>query len=282
MFNEGLKKIGEGAFEDCTSLQSIKLPSTVTEIGDVAFRTCRSLKDVVLNDCIQKIGHGSFCGCVLLERITFPSTLITIGLESFLNCKSLKEVVLNNGLARTMEGSFHGCDALESITLPSTLIGIDAGTFCGCHNLREVHLHEGLQWIGTFAFSRCTSLERLTFPIISKRLDNVIQTGIYPRAEAMIDEVRGRRVERRGSELSISAILYLDRGRTWNTIKESLHQIIKWISYYEVKEATTLFELALWKAKIEQVEEDCNPDNREECRIEVPGPVKDAILQYLS
>ena len=46
-----------------------------------------------------------------------------------------------------------------------------------------------------------------------------------------------------------------------------------------MKEATTLFELALWKEKINQAEG--IPINRNACRIEVPGPVKDTILLYL-
>mmetsp|Transcript_23056 Transcript_23056/g.37657 ORF Transcript_23056/g.37657 Transcript_23056/m.37657 type:complete len:114 (+) Transcript_23056:33-374(+) len=42
--------------------------------------------------------------------------------------------------------------------------------------------------------------------------------------------------------------------------------------------ATTLFELALWKYKIDQsgASVDC-----EACRVEVPGSVKDTIFQYL-
>jgi len=46
-----------------------------------------------------------------------------------------------------------------------------------------------------------------------------------------------------------------------------------------MKEATTLFELALWKTKIDQVG-DIDPYDRDACRVEVPGPVKDSILQY--
>ena len=46
-----------------------------------------------------------------------------------------------------------------------------------------------------------------------------------------------------------------------------------------MKEATTLFELALWKTRIDQAG-DVN-GNRNAHRIEVPGPVKDTILQYL-
>ena len=39
-FTEGLQKIEDGAFKDCTSLKSITLPSTVTEIGVGAFTYC--------------------------------------------------------------------------------------------------------------------------------------------------------------------------------------------------------------------------------------------------
>ena len=49
-------------------------------------------------------------------------------------------------------------------------------------------------------------------------------------------------------------------------------------NYDDLKEATTLFELALWKFKIGQ--SDASVD-RADCRVEVPGPVKDTIFQYL-
>ena len=37
---EGLQKIGNGAFSKCTSLKSITIPSTVTDIGNAAFISC--------------------------------------------------------------------------------------------------------------------------------------------------------------------------------------------------------------------------------------------------
>jgi len=56
---------------------------------------------------------------------------------------------------------------------------------------------------------------------------------------------------------------------------------VKHLSYHEMKEATTLFELALWKSRIDQAADDAYDMNRNACRIEVPGPVKDIILQYI-
>ena len=171
---------------------------------------------------------------------------------------------------------------MESIAIPST-VDIEHYVFQGCDDLREVAMNGINEKIGKDAFYDCRPLERLTFPRISTRLGIIIQTGHYSMVENKIDEVRGV-VERRGSELFVPAAAMdstaMDAGLNWNTIKQRLHQIIKLIGYYEVKEATTLFGLALWKAQIDQVD-DINPMNREACRIDVPGPVKDIILQYL-
>ena len=68
-------------------------------------------------------------------------------------------------------------------------------------------------------------------------------------------------------------------GPLWGVITQKLDKIVRLIKYYEIKEATTLFELALWKANIDQAEG--ASINRGVCRIDVPGPVKDTILQHL-
>ena len=50
IFNERLQKIGDSAFQNCTSLSSITLPSTVIEIGYCAFFRCNNLREVVFNE----------------------------------------------------------------------------------------------------------------------------------------------------------------------------------------------------------------------------------------
>ena len=64
----------------------------------------------------------------------------------------------------------------------------------------------------------------------------------------------------------------------WITVKRRIDQVVKLITYYEIKEATTQFELAMWKFNIDQAE---NPTERAAYRLEVPGPIKDTILQFL-
>jgi len=103
-------------------------------------------------------------------------------------------------------------------------------------------------------------------------------------------------IEWRGGELALPAThrQVIDR---WGVAMESLVKIDKekldkvkiLVAYYEMKEATTLFELALWKARIDQAAtssleaaDGVEPTNHDAYRIEVPGPVKDAIMQYLN
>ncbi len=43
---EGVKEIGDGAFEGCTSLASVSIPEGVKEIGDGAFEGCTSLTEI--------------------------------------------------------------------------------------------------------------------------------------------------------------------------------------------------------------------------------------------
>ena len=277
VLNEGLQKIGLDAFHGCKSLESITLPSTVTEIERGAFYNCINLRKVIFNDGLKKIGRAAFYNCTSLSSIILPSTATEIGISAFEKCKHLREVVLNDGLQKIGHGAFYRCSSLSSITLPSTLNEIDHSAFRDCSNLREVILHSVPRAIGQYAFSNCTSLERFTLPTISNRLDALIQTGHWEEIENEVNEVRGV-VERIG-ELFVST-RSLRGGRNWSAVRRDLNKISRLISYYELKEGTSMFELALWKFKLDQVDE-ANPIPRKKCRMDVPGPVKDIILQYL-
>ena len=67
----------------------------------------------------------------------------------------------------------------------------------------------------------------------------------------------------------------------WNEAKRDLGRITRLVSYYELKEATSTFELALWKFNLDRVDES-STTNRAAYRIDVPGPVKDTMLEYLN
>ena len=182
---------------------------------------------------------------------------------------------MNEGLQKVGDEAFFSCLSLDIITLPSTMVEIGNNAFHSCRNLREVELDGVPQHFHIKAFYNCP-LERFLFPTISYRLENIIQTSHWEELEDKVNEVRGV-VQWESDQLFVSRATIFS---SWNATRRDLGRITRLVSYYELKDATSTFELALWKSKLDQADAD-NTTNRAEYRIDVPGPVKDTMLQYL-
>ena len=61
-------------------------------VGQLAFRLCNSLTEVVIGEGVTQIGDYAFVGCASLEKVTLPSTLNRIGGGAFVGLTSLKEM----------------------------------------------------------------------------------------------------------------------------------------------------------------------------------------------
>ena len=107
-------KIGEGAFEDCTSLTNITIPDSVTSIGGNAFWRCSSLTTITIPDSITTIGSSAFGYCSLLTSITIPDSVSVIGLAAFHGCRNLTTVNFLGDAPRVSDFPF-------SINEPTTI-----------------------------------------------------------------------------------------------------------------------------------------------------------------
>ena len=71
---DGTTKIGNYAFNDCSSLTSVTIPNSVTSIGNSAFNRCSSLTDVTIGNGVTSIGNGAFYNCSRLTSVTIKAT----------------------------------------------------------------------------------------------------------------------------------------------------------------------------------------------------------------
>lgn len=74
---DGVCDIGEEAFLNAESLESVELAESVTIIGDRAFYGCKNLKNVEFNK-VSYIGSMAFYGCMSFTDIEIPETVNTI------------------------------------------------------------------------------------------------------------------------------------------------------------------------------------------------------------
>ena len=86
--------IGDWAFFDCNSLQSIVIPDSVTKIGKWAFRNCTSLQLVKLPDSVTEIGKEAFIGCISLQSIVISDSVTEIEKSAFCGCYSLQSITI--------------------------------------------------------------------------------------------------------------------------------------------------------------------------------------------
>lgn len=127
------------SFLNCFSLESVKLPDTITEIGNSAFSTCRALKDINLPTSLTKIGSSAFAYCALLESVSFPSTLVTIDTGAF-GSTGMREVTIPDSVTTIGASSFSASKSLTLLTIGSGITTIGNSAFNGCYSLMAIHI----------------------------------------------------------------------------------------------------------------------------------------------
>ena len=164
VINNGVAFIGENAFYNCTSLQSVSIPGSVASINEYAFYGCSSLVNVTIPEGVVSIRNHSFFACTNLESITLPSSLQNIGIWAFSECENLTSINIPAGVQVLGEGMFSFCEKLEKVELHEGLKTLGDYVFAHCSKLIDIDIPSSLTSIGEYAFQNCFDLETITIP----------------------------------------------------------------------------------------------------------------------
>ena len=199
---EGVKVIGDEAFQGCESLTSINIPNSVTTIGNWAFEGCNSLTSINIPNSVTTIGDWAFGECDSLTNITIPSSVVTIIGNPFMlwygNLKNeskafiYEDNVLFNKNKTTLIAyraketnytipnsvttigiwAFGGCESLTSINIPNSVTTIGDCAFWGCESLTSINIPYSVTTIGVSAFFDCNSLTSINIPNSVTTIEN--------------------------------------------------------------------------------------------------------------
>lgn len=161
---EGIKVIGESAFEDCAKIRRIILPQSLIKIEGKAFKKCKCLERLVIPDSVTELPFEMCAYCESLENITCSKKLKQIGNRVFMNCRKLQEICLPSTIIKIGDWAFDDCSNLEKIVIPDSVCELGNAVFGGCKKLRKVVLPVGLKKIPEQTFSFCNSLEEIELP----------------------------------------------------------------------------------------------------------------------
>ena len=159
--NSKLTSIPEGAFAYCKNLKTIKLPSTITSIGDEAFYNCQSLTNIEgLDKCnLKSIGSAAFSNCKALENLDFSqSTFTNVPSKAFNGCSALAKITLPNTLTTIGGYAFYACYGIPQLDLSNTaLTTLENYALYQMRETTKFSLPDSISSIGTHAFSVSTS-----------------------------------------------------------------------------------------------------------------------------
>ncbi len=168
----GLTEIADGAFNECTKLESVILPSEVTRIGNWAFTTCNSLNTITIPASVTDIGAGAFAGCINMISMTVDTENTVY--DSREDCNAIihsstntvvagcKNMTIPEGVTSIGDWALNGMWSLTSVVLPSSLTSIGTGAFSWCWSLPSITIPANVTSIGGGAFEGCSNLTSVT------------------------------------------------------------------------------------------------------------------------
>ena len=172
---EGLTTIEDAAFANCTALEKLDVPSSVSELGRWILENT-AVETFTIPDGVSEIPASCFYGSAITAMVV-PASVTSIGAWAFENPyydngnKSYLTSVTftGTGVTEIPEGCFIYQKSLSSINLPEGVTTIGADAFNQCQ-ISALTLPSSLEAIGQRAFSN-NGITSLVIPDKVKRID---------------------------------------------------------------------------------------------------------------
>lgn len=145
-----MRRIGDYAFNECSSLASVNIPESATHFGDYVFSECSSLTSITLPESVTRIGEYAFYGCTSLTSIKIPKGVARIDGHAFGKCFSLASITVDNNNSDfcCVDGILYNIDQTKlfccpgaragSVSIPKSVTHIADGAFYGCSKLTSI------------------------------------------------------------------------------------------------------------------------------------------------
>jgi len=189
----GVETIESNAFANC-AIQTVKLGSSLTTLGNGAFSYCDQLTAINISGSINSFTAATFQYCTALTNVTFDysSTALTLEDGTFsyatnltidrkisgttpFSTSAVKKVALGSHMASTSAIQSLNLSQYTGLTEIELLDGwteVPYQAFKDLTTVTTLTLPEGLETISQEAFNGCTGLTAVTIPGTMKKIDS--------------------------------------------------------------------------------------------------------------
>ena len=173
--------IGNNAFRYCYNLSSIIIPDSVTSIGSYAFADCHELMSVIVGNGVTRIESGAFSYCNSLSIVMFLGALPDCGNGAFGVVADGCVAYVDASVALPQDGDIWNSLTVRKIPLPRDAASLSRATFTIDHDeLTHVALNDAtvvmipgsVTRIRANAFDDCHDLTSMLIPCSVTSIDH--------------------------------------------------------------------------------------------------------------
>lgn len=168
--------IGNAAFRD-SSVTSVTIPASVTEIGANAFAGCTNLTSVTYggdwsnltiqsgNPAVEDAAKDAANEQLFdFEFILNNTAVVVISYKGTAADVTIPSRYKGKPVTMIDHAAFHNNSAVTSVTIPDSVTAIPDDAFGFCSQLTNISIPNSVTFIGFSAFNSCTSLKSITLP----------------------------------------------------------------------------------------------------------------------
>ena len=173
----------KGTFAGCTALTEVKLPATLTDLGNRTFVSCTNLAELDLSHTkLAKIGDSLFGDCTSLTSLLLPDTFTEIGSSPFAGTL-FEAFTVPSSVTSISYDAFSTSNITNLVCYAdgfTVLRGDSVDKTYGCltnSKVTDLTIGEGVKTISASAFRKATTLVNLTLPDSLVSIDKYAFSG---------------------------------------------------------------------------------------------------------
>ncbi len=179
---------GVSIFDWITGMTSLKINTTITDIGDSAFFECMQIADLQLPSTLKTVGNSAFYSLKKLENLEIPNSVTTIGTHAFYGLEEATSIALSNSLTRVPQFAFdRAFKAQPTLVIPDSVTVIEEYAFREWKLTTKIIIGSGIQEIKENAFygvgDYSNTLSQIT---VKAMVPPIIAPGSIPANECPI------------------------------------------------------------------------------------------------
>ena len=153
----------KGIFEKCKSIENVNFLNGVKKVWDDDFCNCTNLKTVNFGNTMEEIGKNAF-RYTGITNLNLPNSLTTLNDYAFSSIDNLSEIKFSNGLKTIGRFAFAYAGNLKTIQLPESLEEIGENAFYMGGKLEgTIVIPSNVKAIGDETFEGNRGIEKLVF-----------------------------------------------------------------------------------------------------------------------